>query len=125
MKLTNLDIFASARRAAFQKILNKPFPVAISFKLAKMAQKLDVEFEAIEKVKNGLVTKYGVPNEKGQMTVTEDSPNFEKFVGEFNELMAMEVELVIEKVKLPEQVDGKPLELEPSLLMALGKFVEV
>ena len=125
MKLTNRDIFASARREAFQKILNKPFPVATSFKLAKMAQKLDGEFEAIEKVKNGLVTKYGAPNGKGQVTVAEDSPNFEKFVAEFNELMAMEVELVIQKVKLPEQVDGKPLEMEPSLLMALDKFVEV
>lgn len=101
------------------------FPVAVSFKLAKIANKLNDALRSIEAVRNGLINKYGEPNEKGQMAVSADSPNFEKFIAEFNDLMAIEVEVVIDKVRLPEEVDGKPLEIEPSLLMALEKFVEV
>lgn len=123
MKLTNGDIFAA--RGPLQTLMGMKFPVGVSFKLAKMANKINEPLKSIEDVRNGLINKYGESNENGQMAVSEGSPNFEKFVSEFNDLMAIEVEVVIEKVKLPEEVDGKPLEIEPSLLMALEKFVDV
>jgi len=36
-----------------------------------------------------------------------------------------ETELVVTQISLPSEVDGKPLNIEPSILMALEKFVEV
>lgn len=123
MKLTNGDLFTAS--GPLKTLIAMKFPVAVSFKLAKMANKLNDSLKSIEDVRNGLINKYGEQNEKGQTAVSEDSPNFAKFVSEFNDLMAIEVEVVIEKVKLPEEVDGRPLEIEPSLLMALEKFVDV
>ena len=61
--------------------------------------------------------------------------SFPKFVDELTELMNQEVEVVFEKVMLPEKVAAtcdkcshnmdKMFEIEPSVLMALGKFVDV
>ena len=63
------------------------------------------------------------------------SKDFAKFMGEMNELFSQEVEVVFDKVKLPEKVAGtcdkcshnmdRMLEIEPNVLMALDKFVEV
>ena len=123
MKLTNGEIFSS--REPLEALLQMKFPVAISFKLAKTASKVNDALKTIEGVRNGLINRYGAPNDLGQMWVAPDSANFEAFVKEFNDLMAIEVEVVIDKVKLPEEVDGKPLEVAPALLMALSQFVEV
>lgn len=123
MKLTNGDIYAA--REPLKVLLDMRFPVAVSYKLAKLAAKVNEQLGTIEATRNGLVNRYGTTNDKGQVSVERDSPNFEKFAADFNDLMSIDVELVIEKVKLPEEVDGKPLEVEPSLLMALDKFVEI
>ena len=123
MKLTNGDIFVAQRPLA--TLVDMKFPVAISYKLAKLVSKINEQLQVIEATRNGLIRQYGAPNEGGQVVVSEGGENFQKFLDEFNTLMAIEVELVIAKVKLPEEVDGKPLEVEPSLLMALDKFVEV
>ncbi len=65
----------------------------------------------------------------------EQSLTWEQFAKEVNELMAIEEEFVFEKIKLPEKVTGTcdachhnmdvTLQIEPSILMALEKFVEV
>lgn len=123
MKLTNGEIFAS--REPLEALLQMKFPVATSFKLAKTANKVNEALKAIEDVRNGLINRYGQPNAQGQMSVMPESENFGPFVKDFNDLLALEVEVVIDKVKLPQEVDGKPLEVAPSLLMALDKFVEV
>ena len=123
MKLTNGEIFAS--REPLEALLQMKFPVAISFKLAKTATKVNEALKVIEGVRNGLINRYGAPNDLGQMWVAPNSENFELFVKEFNDLLAIEVEVAIDKVKLPEEVDGLPFEVEPSLLMALEKFVTI
>jgi len=133
VKLTNKDIFVA--REPLQKLLGEKFPVKISYGLAKLAKKLNDQLEVIEEVRQSLIKKYGESNEKGQMEVKQDGENWGKFIEEFNELMAQEVEIVLGKVKLPEKVAStcdkcnhsmdKSYEIEPALLMALDKFVEV
>ena len=133
MKLTNGDIFTA--KEPLQVLLEQRFPVRTAYGLAKLSSKLNEQLKVIDKVRNGLINQYGVKDDKGGMSVKPDSPDWEKFAGEFNELMAQEVEVVIEKVKLPERVAAtcdachhnmdRLLEIEPKILLQLEKFIEV
>ena len=83
----------------------------------------------------GQPEKYGETDEKGNTQVKQEGENFPKFSEEFTELMEQEVTVVFEKVKLPEKVAStcdkcnhnmdKTFEIEPTILIALDKFVEV
>jgi len=119
MNLTNGDIFIA--QEPLKNLIEQKFPVMVSYKLAKLVSKLNDQLKVIEEVRNGLVKKYGVKDEREQLSVKPDSPNWSKFVIEFEELMAQETEIVIDKVKLPD----KDLDIEPKILIALDKFVEV
>lgn len=135
MKLSNGEIFMA--REPLAKLMEQKFPVKVSYNLAKMANKLNEQLKVIDEVRNGLIKTYGKPDEDNpqQLTVAQDSENFPKFMEEFAELMNQEVELVFDKVKLPEKVAAtcdkcshnmdKSLEIEPNILLTLEKFVEV
>ena len=133
MKLTNGDIWGA--QEPLRKLVGQKFPVLVSYKLSKLVMKLNEQFKVIEEVRNGLIKKYGETDEKGNIQVKPDTENFAKFVAEFNELMAQEVELVCEKVKLPEKVAAtcdackhnmdKAFEIEPQILIQLDKLMEV
>jgi hypothetical protein len=133
MKVTNGIIYAA--REPLQSILSEKFPVKTSYGLVKLATKLSEQFKIIEDVRNGLIKKYGKEKANKQFTVEQESEEFPKFVDEFNELMAQEVEVDITKVKLPEKVAatcdkchhnmGKAYEIEPRILMALDSFIEL
>jgi len=135
VKLSNGDIFNA--REPLQKLIGERFPVKVSYGLAKMANKLNEQLKVIDEVRNGLIKTYGTPDPENpqQIRVDPTDKNFEKFAEEFNELMAQEVEIVFEKVRLPEKVAAtcdkcshnmdKMLEIEPNILMALEKFVEI
>jgi len=125
MKLLNGEIFAS--REPLEKLTGKELPVKVSLDLARVANKLNAEWQTIDRVRIGLITKYGKADKENpqQIRVDPEGENYPKFVEEINELMGQETEVVIEKVKLPQEVDGKPLQIEPNILMALEKFIEV
>ena len=133
MKLTNGQIFGA--REPLQKLAQEKLPVKTSWGLAKLTLKLNDPLKAIEETRNGLVKKYGEKEENGNVRVKQDGANWEKFIEEFNELMEQTVEIVFDKVKLPEKVAAtcdachhnmdRTLEIEPSTLMALEPFVEL
>jgi len=135
MKLNNGEIFTASE--PLKKLLEVKLPVKSSLALARLANKLQEQLKIIEDVRNGLIRTYGKENleQKGQLRIDPGDENFPKFVEQFNELMEQEVEVVLEKVKLPEKVVekcdkceaiiGKPLQIEASVLMALEKFIEV
>ncbi len=133
MKLTNGEIWGS--QEPLKKLIEQKFPVMVSYKLSKLVMKLNEQFKVIDEVRQGLIKKFGETDEKGNIQVKPEGENFAKFVVEFNELMSQEVEIAIEKVKLPEKVAAtcdkcnhnmdKAFEIEPSLLIALDKFTEV
>lgn len=135
MKLNNGEIFNA--REPLAKLLEEKFPVKVAYGLAKLANKLNDQLKVIDDVRNGLIKTYGEPNPENsqEIRVPQESKKFGKFVEEMNELMNQEVEVVFDKVKLPEKVAStcdkcshnmdRVLEIEPSVLMALEKFVTV
>jgi len=153
---TSGEIFAA--REPLTQLMQIKWPMGVSFKLAKLAKTIQDELRVIEELRNNLIKEYGTPDEanpnqitvptiieklddKGEVVMEKDkpvmvpNPNFAKFLDEVGELMAQEVKMVAEKVKLPEKVAStcdkcnhnmdKALEIEPSILMLLDKFVEV
>ncbi|KKN22965.1 hypothetical protein LCGC14_0909680 [marine sediment metagenome] len=135
MKLNNGEIFNA--REPLGKLIEQKFPVGVSYGLAKMSSKLNDQLKVIDDVRNGLIRTYGKPDPENaqQIKVNPEGEDFQKFASELNELFSQEVEVVFEKVKLPEKVAAtcdkcshnmdKMLEIEPSVLMALDKFIEV
>ena len=122
---TSGEIFAA--REPLTQLMQRKFPIGVSFKLAKLAKTVQEELKVIEELRNNLIKEYGVadeakPNqitvptiiekldEKGKVVMDKGkpvmiaNPNFAKFLDEVNELMSQEVKIVVEKVKLPEMV---------------------
>ena len=101
MKLTNDEVFKA--QDPLGVLLKERLPVKVSYGLAKMAKKLNDQYEVIEQVRTGLIYTYGEPDptDSRHTMVTPQCKDFEKFQSEFKELMDQEVELVIDKVTLP------------------------
>ena len=124
MKLSNAEVYGAFK--SLEELFGMELPVRTSMAIAKLSIKLSDAFQAIDKVRNGLITKYGSPDIKTNVVgLRPEDENWPKFMEELNELMAQNTEVVFDKVKLPQEIDGKPLMLKPSLLMMLGKFVEI
>jgi len=125
MKLTNGEIFKAKR--PLDTLMGNKLPVKVSYGLARLSAKLNDQFQVIEKVRLGLCQTYGTPDPRDarQFNVLpiiegEANPEYEKFMEEIKELLAQTVEMVIDEVILPDT-----LEVEPSVLMALVKFIKV
>jgi len=120
VKLTNGEILNA--KVPLQQLVANKFPVKTSLALVKLIQKLNEIMVPVEQVRTGLIKTYGKPDAKNpnQARVSPEDEGWEKFQSEFEELMSQEVELVIDIVTLPET-----LEIEPSVLMALEKFIAV
>lgn len=123
MKLTNEEVWNS--REPLLKLMEERLPVKAAYSLAKLASKLRDQYEVVEEVRNGLVKTYGGKDGKGQIIVATTSKNYQKFLSELDELMDTEIEIVFDKVSLPEKVDDRTIVIEPSILLALERFVEV
>ncbi len=133
MALRNGDIFMA--KDSLVKLMELKLPLLTSYRLAKLASKLNEPLRIIEAVRQAAIRKYGVKDANGQFRVEEGSEKFTAFVADFNALMDEEVEVVFEKVKLPLKVSfscdkcghsvDKPLEIEAAILMALDPFIEV
>ena len=126
MKLLNGEIFGAVN--ALNELYEKEWPVRTSLALAKLTGKLNGPFIDISKVKDGLVQKYGEVDKENSnsIAIKPESENFGKFAEEYNELMMQEAdEVVFEIVKLPQEVDGKPLMIKANLLLPLEKFIEI
>jgi len=131
MEFTNGEIYLS--RGAIQTLTQMRLPVKVSLQVVKVATKLSEQFQIVDAVRNHLVDTYGSKNKVGGSEVITPndpqgrpiSPEYHKFITEVNELMAQKTEIDIQKIILPSEIDGKPLMIEPSILIVLEKFVEV
>ena len=142
MKLTNGEIFNA--KESLDKLLIERMPVKVSYELAKLAHKLSDQYQVISRVRDGLFKTYGETNPsnpqqvrclsmivetdaEGQMVKDAkglphmiDNPVDPKFKSEMSELMEQDIEIVFQVVKLPET-----LEISPTVLMALEKFITI
>lgn len=140
MKLTYGEI--NNAKGPLGELMKVKLPVKTSIELAKLATKLDAPIKEIEQVREGLVKMYGRPDPQRPSVVKVDAeiplvkdgkpvladgkpvmvanPDYPRFLTEYGELMRHEVEIVVNKIALPET-----LEIEPTVVMALEKFVTV
>jgi hypothetical protein len=133
VKVTNQAIWQAL--IPLRTLLAQKFPVRTSYNLAKMAQGSQGQYDVLNETRNQLITKYGELDEKGKPTIKEGTPALESFLKEWVELMALEVEVAVDEVKLPVLVAStcdkchhnmdKPFEIEPSVLMLLDKFIGI
>lgn len=137
MKLTNGEILRASQ--ALGEIRKLKLPVKISSDLVSMALKLDEPLKAYDEVRKGLVETYQIYSEKDgeqDLIKTKGKPEeLQKFMSEMNELLNIETEVVINKVRLPEKIAGTcdkcshnmdvPLQLEGDILLPLQKLIEV
>ena len=137
MKLTNGEILRAVEKLAELRKLK--LPIKTSSDLVKMALKLDEPIKAYDEVRKGLVETYQIYAEKdGEQDLIKTKgkkEDLEKFMSEMNELLRLETEVVITKVKLPEKIAGTcdacqhnmdvPLQIEGDILLSLDKLIEV
>jgi len=108
-------------------------PVLVSLEVVELRYKLDNPAMVVQDVYNKLVSTYGEKQADGEIMVIGPkdilhrpvSPNWEKFAAESNRLMSQTVELDIKKIKLPTEIDGKPFQIVPDVLLALRKFISI
>ena len=148
MKLNNGEILEASRRLGELRKLK--LPLKTSSDLVKMALKLDEPIKAYQEVLKGLFeTNEATTKEEGEATMFRSTkkehekwdysksapPNVAKCMVEINELLRLESEVVISKVKLPEKIAGTcdkcdhnmdiPLQIEGDILLSLNKLIEV
>jgi len=129
MKLQNGEIWAGYQ--ALVELSEKDLPVKVSFGLAKINIALKGTYEAVEKIRQGLVQKHGTPKEGedaagnpfSDIEIKQGTKAYDDFSKEFTELITEEVEIEFEMVKLPAEVDGKPFQVAAKILAPLEKFV--
>jgi len=141
VKVTNGELFGA--KEPLEKLMGERMPVKASYGLAKLSAKVDEQLKIIDQVRGGLFKTYGEPeptnpaqyrcqphivemDAAGEMVKVNGLPNmivnpsFEKFMTEMTELMEQEIEIVFDKVSLP-----NTLEVAPAVLKALDRFVKV
>ncbi|MCR4943029.1 MAG: hypothetical protein K5986_00900 [Clostridium sp.] len=116
MKLTNNIIINSIE--ALKNISAKELDVKTSFKIAKNIKTIDEISNIFVEEKRKLVSKYGTKDDKGNLKVDDhgvaeiDKDNLEKWNKSYAELLEIENEVAIEKIKLSElDIKVSPQEL--------------
>ena len=99
MKLKLFNIVNS--REAFQELLREKLPIKIVFRLREILRLIEPKFQTYEDLRTKMITeKYGEQTSSGW--TVKDSMK-EDFILELNELASEDIELDIEKVKLPDE----------------------
>ncbi|KKN60923.1 hypothetical protein LCGC14_0527220 [marine sediment metagenome] len=133
MEVINRDIFEG--RNAIQELLRRKLPVRNSYQVAQVSRKFNEVLKDIDIVRRGLIEKYGTESERGGKEVKEDSENYSKFMAEFDELLNLRITIVVGRIKIPDSTSAvcdkcghdmdRKFEIEPWILSALYKFVDV
>lgn len=120
MLVTNGEIFNA--KEPMQKLLRVKMPATISLELVRMVRILSGLHADINQVRDGLIQHYGESDKTrpGGAKIAPDMAGFPKFAEEFGQLMEKELEVDIHAVKIPSTI-----EIEPYVLLALERFVEL
>lgn len=118
MQVSNMEVWQA--REPLQTLLSEPWPVKTAYWLAKLARKIGDQYAVIDQVRVKLITQHGTQNETGQIAISPESPNWPQFAAEFNDLMAITVEIPLNRIVLP---DANGLTISPAALLALEPFV--
>lgn len=131
IEVTNREIADSM--VSLSMLSGMKLPVLVGLQVCKLVSKLREPAKIIDEVHNSLIDRYGQKQKTGEIAVIfpndlghrPESAEWKKFREEDKLLMAQTVELDTGKIQLPSKIDGKPLQIEPSILIALEKFLDV
>ncbi len=122
MKLTIAELFSV--KEPLQNLAKQKLPAKTGFAVLKLIRKLNDHLIPAEETQNNLVRQYGHPPEDApnsdKIGIAPGDENWPAFLEQYSDLVTQEVEIVFDKIPLPET-----LEIEPAVLMALEKFVRI
>lgn len=115
---TNLQTLVRARDA-FAKLSSVEMPSKTSYKLAKIIRQVNDELVLFDEQRLKLCKKYGAYiTEENSYSIPPDK--MPEFSSEYSKLLSVEVNLISEKVMLPET-----LSITPADILNLSDFIEI
>ena len=85
-------------KGVFDKIFNEPMDIKLSYRLSKIANKINSELADIDKERIKLVEKYADPVEEGKPKQVKEK--MQEFIKDFTSLLDTEEELDIQLIPL-------------------------
>lgn len=126
IKLTINELLNSTE--ILQKIASKELKARLALEIARMLKSAEKEIQDFNDVRMKLITKYGEKDENGEL-ITDEKGNCKivqdervNFANELNDLVATEVEINANKIKL-EQIEN--LDFTPAEMSILEPFLEM
>lgn len=120
MKITVGELFEM--KQPLERLIQCKVPVRTGFAIKKLAEAVSAELVVAGKQHDELIMEYGeeVPADSQKYAVLPTSPKLVEFDQKMDELKAIEVDINIVPILLPETV-----ETETGVLMSLQKFIKV
>ena len=105
---------------ALNKIFNFPMEFKLSYRLIKIVKKINSELEKYEVLRKGIINKYGIKNEKGDVNVLPEK--MEEFSKEFGPFISKEIDLDITLIPF-DLLSNSGIKISSNDLVILEKFV--
>jgi len=136
MELMNGEVFGAVN--SLNDLFEREWPVDVSLKLAQLITDLSKQYETIDKVRVGIVKKYGMydgernadnkekfaPTKTGNISIKPGDEKWDLYQEDFAKLMMQKTEVVFSAVTIPTKIDDKPIMISPKTLIALNKFIK-
>lgn len=124
MKVLNGEIFSAQK--PLEVLSNEDLPIKISYQIMKLTKEFSSKLEIIEKLRIGLIQKYGEKDEKGNFSIKPDTEAWLKFIEEMDIILLQEEDIELDKkIEIPSEVNGKMVVIKPNILKSLDKFIEI
>lgn len=103
-------------------LLNTEMPGGIGYRVARLGKQLAGEIDVVEKAKIAIIQKHGGTQNEIMMSwsLEPDNERYPEAIDELNRMLIEEIEVDIDPVILPPQV-----QLKPHILLILEKFISV
>ena len=101
MEVSLAQIYSSFN--LLNRIVDQELPIRLAFRFTRLIRELNTEYQALEKLRDGLVKKYGTEDEeqKGAFRVGDDKRA--AFVSDFQDLLKEEVTVSWELVSIEDK----------------------
>lgn len=119
MKITIANLINSIA-PVLSKMMGKELSPVTSFKLVKIVKAVNAEIEIFNGERIKLLEKYGTKSEDKSDYIIPDE-NKDAFNKGISELLALEVDIAVEKVNLA----NEDIKISPADMMKIEEFVEM
>lgn len=106
---------------AFKELSERDISFKVGYNIAKIIKKIDVELEYFEKKRMEFLKEYGDPETFESQNIRIKEENLEKFNSKIKELMEVEIELDIKKMRLD---DLEEIKFSSKNIQMIQDFIE-